>query len=158
MVGFFEKNKLTEAIVKARNLAGSEEVYKVTKEEISSLPKRIYNGNYLVEEYVELKQMLTCDGFAVGSNIQYIFSNEYEELLLNTLNEQSGYIIRTNHLYWNDIELLKKIFAACKNILEVFTIEEQVTPFHFEWFMMTKVNNLCFVRLEKDLVVGQFRS
>ena len=35
-----KKNKLTEAIVKARNLAGSEEVYKVTKEEISSLPKK----------------------------------------------------------------------------------------------------------------------
>ena len=149
LVGFFEKNKLTEAIVKARNLAGSEEVYKVTKEEISSLPKRIYNGNYLVEEYVELKQMLTCDGFAVGSNIQYIFSNEYEELLLNTLNEQSGYIIRTNHLYWNDIELLKKIFAACKNILEVFTIEEQVTPFHFEWFYDDQSKQFVFCEVGK---------
>ena len=93
--------------------------------------------------------MLTCDGFAVGSNIQYIFSNGYEELLLNTLNEQSGYIIRTNHLYWNDIELLKKIFAACKNILEVFTIEEQVTPFHFEWFYDDQSKQFVFCEVGK---------
>jgi len=155
---FFEKYNLYKAIIKARNLAGSEEVYKVTKEELRNLPKRIYDGGYLIEEYVKLNRMLTCDGFAIGSDIQYIFSHEYEELLLNTLNEKSGYTIRTNHLYWTNLKLLKRIFKTSQKVLEIFTNTSQVTPFHFEWFYDEEKELFIFCEVGKRFGGGAITS
>lgn len=146
---FFEKYHLQKAVIKARNLAGTEEIYPITKNELGQLPEHIYTGGYLIEEYVALKQMLTCDGFALGSELQYIFSHEYEELLLDTLQDKSGYIIRTNHLYWGKSKLLEQVFAKSRQVLATFSAKDEVTPFHFEWFYDEKTEQLVFCEVGK---------
>lgn len=146
---FFKKHHLQKAVIKARNLAGTEEIYPITEKELAQLPKHIYNGGYLIEEYVSLKRMLTCDGFAFGSKIQYIFSHEYEDLLLDTLSKNSGYIIRTNHLYWTKRKLLEQVFEKSQKVLATFTDSDEVTPFHFEWFYDEKTESFVFCEVGK---------
>lgn len=135
------------AIIKPRYGAGSEGVFKVGREE--KVLDKYFSGKYLIEEFVALEKMMTCDGYAFGTKICRFFSHEYEELLLDTLNTTKEIIVRTNKLYQTKIELIEKAYRECKKVLSVFSVEGELTPFHFEWFYSVQTEELLFCEVGK---------
>lgn len=147
---FWEKVEGDNAIIKTRFGAGAEKIFKYNKND-KNLSEEIFSENYMIEEIVEFPNMLTCDGYSFGTSIKRFFSHVYPEgLLLDSLQaEGSGAcIIRTSPMYSTNVKFLKKIFKECKKVLELFAIQEEITPFHFEWFY-NKENELVFCEVGK---------
>lgn len=142
---FWNKTKLDKAIIKPRDAAGSQGVHKIFREmkNLEELSNDIFSGNYIIEEYIELNNMLTCDGYSIGDKIKRMFFHEYDDLLLNSLNKGKEKIIRTSSLYSKNIEILKLAFIECKKVLEIFSLKDEITPFHFEWFY-DEINSKVF--------------
>lgn len=150
VITFWEKTGKKRAIIKPRSGAASDKVFKVNKD-ITPLSDEIFSGNYLIEEYVELSEMLTCDGYSIGSNIKRFFSHRYPHLLLDTLTEPGNgeLILRTNDLYTTNLDFLKLVLIECKKVLETFSCNGELTPFHFEWFFSEPDNRLVFCEVGK---------
>lgn len=130
---FWQQTDYDTAVIKPRFGAGSENIIKVKRNELD-LDSRYFTGQYLIEAFLPFKKMLTCDGIAIGEQIQAIFSHEYEQPLLDSLNNEKELVIRTNHLYQTHPQFLEHIFQACKHVLTTITTHNTLTPFHFEWF------------------------
>lgn len=147
---FWEKVEGNNAIIKTRFGAGAEKIFKYSKND-KNLSEEIFSGNYMIEEVVEFPNMLTCDGYSFGSSVKRFFSHVYpEELLLDSLQEGGSgeCIIRTSPMYSTNIKFLKEIFRQCKKVLEIFAVQGEITPFHFEWFYNRK-NELVFCEVGK---------
>lgn len=142
---FWKVARTSKAILKPRNQAGAVGVKKITSN--SEIPEEYYAGKYLVEEYISIDKMITCDGYAMGRHIKRFFVHEYEELLLDSLSSSGYYLIRTSTLYEERADLLELAYESCQKVLAIFSVRDEVTPFHFEWFFdfATKEMVLCEV-------------
>ena len=135
------------AIVKPRYGAGSEEVFKINRGDKISV--KYFSGKYLIEDFISLSRMMTCDGYAFGAKVCRFFSHEYEELLLDSLNTTKEIVVRTNKLYSTKISLIEKVYEECIKVLSEFSVEGELTPFHFEWFYSEQTEELLFCEVGK---------
>ncbi|HGY9747195.1 TPA: acetyl-CoA carboxylase biotin carboxylase subunit family protein [Streptococcus pneumoniae] len=146
---FWNNCKSSAAILKPRNEAGSNGIKKVyPNEKIDSV---YFEKNYIIEEYIDIDNMITCDGYSIGSEIKRFYVHEYEELLFNTLSSSGYYLVRTSSLY-NDsekIEYIEKALEECRKVLNVFSINSEITPFHFEWFLELSTGKIVFCEVGK---------
>lgn len=148
---FRNKHKNKSVVIKPRNGSGSEEVKILPPNEVleKNIVKSVSTGYFLIEECVDMKKMLTCDGYGVGKAINRFFCHEYESLIYDSLVKKSEIIIRTSRLYDKNLLLLKKIKKACNLIIENFGIENELIPFHFEWFYCEESNEIVFCEVGK---------
>lgn len=149
VIQFWEKAETDKAVIKPRIGAGSESIVKLNRNE-SLQVKDFCNGNFLIEEFIAMENMLTCDGYAIDSQISRFFSHEYEELLLNTLHTSKEFTVRTNHLYTTENkDILYNAFRESQKVLHLFAVEGELTPFHFEWFYEMKSGTFYFCEVGK---------
>lgn len=146
---FWNNCRTDKALIKPRKGAGSENIIQITKEDTNTIGPEYFLGNFLVEEYLSFKSMMTCDGFSIGQDIQRWFSHEYEEPLFDSLSTTKELVVRTNHLYFSNTALLNKARHGCEKVLKLFAIEKEVTAFHFEWFYSEETMELCFCEVGK---------
>ncbi|RLK63983.1 carboxylate--amine ligase [Atopobacter sp. AH10] len=144
---FWEKCRTRTAVLKPRNLAGAMGIKKIGAEDV--VGEEYYNGNYLIEECVDIDKMITCDGYALGQQIKRFYIHEYEELLLDSLRTKGYYLIRTSTLYEKGKDFLQVAYEACQKVLEVFSVEGEITPFHFEWFYDFRSKEIVFCEVGK---------
>lgn len=148
---FFNNIKSDSAIIKPRCEAGAEGVFRYNKGEVIK-DKSIFQGNYIIEELVDINRMLTADGYAIGSKIKRFFSHDYPEGLLLDSMEDDGcgeLIVRTNGLYDTNRDILYKVLEGCKRILNEISVQDEMTPFHFEWFYDEKKSKIVFCEVGK---------
>ncbi|MDS9156908.1 carboxylate--amine ligase [Streptococcus pneumoniae] len=144
---FWKNCRSDSALVKPRNSAATIGIKRVFKNDI--LDDEYFNKQYIIEEYISLKNMLTCDGYSVLNGISRFYVHEYEQLLLETFTNSRYYLVRTSYLYNSNNSLLKKTFDACKIILNTFSVYHEITPFHFEWFYDSIDNRIIFCEVGK---------
>lgn len=134
-------------IVKRRNLAGGSHVKKINRESNISPENTfidLYSGEYLIEEFVDLPQMVTADGYAVAGIIFRFFSHEYNEHLLESFGHEY-LLLRTSHLYNKRYDYIEKIKFQSQKVLNIFLRNKgNVTPFHFEWFVNEETDEIVF--------------
>ncbi|MCP1275765.1 ATP-grasp domain-containing protein [Leuconostoc citreum] len=144
---FKKQSSSDEFILKRRNLAGGSHVKKVHRNseitpEITFLD--LYSGDYLIEEFVDLPQMVTADGYAVSGNISRFFSHEYNEHLLESF-EHEYLLLRTSHLYHSKNDYINKIKKQSQKVLNIFLRnKDNISPFHFEWFINEETEEVVF--------------
>lgn len=132
---FWKISKCKKAIIKPRYGAGSEKMHIILRsDKIDDIDEKFCTGEYLIEDFLNLKNMLTCDGFAIGKKIVRFYSHEYDELLLNSITNTKELVVRTNSLYNKNIDILKIALKESQKVLSNFAIKNELTPFHFEWF------------------------
>lgn len=147
---FWNESNGKKAIIKPRFGAGSYGVKKVYKHDTNfDGIENLYSGNYLIEEYIDVNDMFTCDGYSIGSEVVRFFSHEYEELLLDSFSSNHDFVIRTNSYYWKDCEMIWKAFIESRKVLEIFSVKNEITPFHFEWFVDTSSGEMIFCEVGK---------
>ncbi|HFU3977012.1 TPA: carboxylate--amine ligase [Streptococcus suis] len=144
---FWKNTKQDQVVIKPRIGAACQGIIKCSRGDM--IPKEYINSQYLIEEYVNLSKMLTCDGYSVGNKIQRIFSHEYEELLLGTIGTSNEFTVRTNKLYSTHFNFLKTVFEACGTVLNEFVDDEAIVPFHFEWFFDELTEEYVFCEVGK---------
>ncbi|MDS5257010.1 hypothetical protein RLB74_06455 [Streptococcus pneumoniae] len=103
---FWKNCRSDSALVKPRNSAATIGIKRVFKNDI--LDDEYFNKQYIIEEYISLKNMLTCDGYSVLNGISRFYVHEYEQLLLETFTNSRYYLVRTSYLYNSNNSLLKK--------------------------------------------------
>lgn len=111
--------------------------------------KNFFSSRYIIEEFINFENMLSCDGYSVGKDIVRFFSHDYGELLMESLQKTNDNIVRTNNIYYTDINFLWSVFKECSKILEVFSLEGELTPFHFEWFYDINTKQIYFCEVGK---------
>lgn len=144
---FWNSCNTSIAVLKPKNLAGSLGVKKITQKDV--IGPEYYTGNYIVEEYVSINKMITCDGYAMGNKIKRFYIHEYEELLLDSLSSSGYYLIRTSSLYDKQEDFIKIAYDNCSEVLNVFSVNDEVTPFHFEWFFDFSTKEIVFCEVGK---------
>lgn len=147
---FWETTNSDIAVIKPRFGAGSLDVITVYRDaEISSVPKKYISDNFLIEEFIAEKNMMTCDGYSIGNNIIRFFSHEYDELILESFESTKEIVCRTSSLYFLDKEFLWIVFQECRKVLSLFSVKGELTPFHFEWFYCLEDRKVYFCEVGK---------
>lgn len=147
---FWKDYEGDQAIIKPRFGAGSQGVMKIHRGDSNfENIDNIFSGNFLIEGFINLDNMFTCDGYSVGSNIVRFFSHEYDELLLDSLSSSFDLVVRTNSNYWKNKEMIWKAFQESEKVLQIFSIKNQITPFHFEWFVNILSGEMFFCEVGK---------
>lgn len=144
---FWKNTAGDKSIIKPRFGAACVGIKKYSRGE--QIPEKFINSQYIIEEYVDLQKMLTCDGYSQGSNIIRFYSHEYEELLLGTIGTSNEFTVRTNSLYEKNIPFLRKIFSECSKVLKEFVNDYSIIPFHFEWFFDENKGEFVFCEVGK---------
>ena len=146
---FWNNCKSSTAILKPRNEAGSIGIKKIYPNE--KIDSTYFEKTYIVEEYIDIDHMITCDGYSIGSEIKRFYVHEYEELLFQTLSSSGYYLVRTSSLY-NDsekFEYIERAMEECRKVLNIFSSNSEITPFHFEWFLELSTGNMVFCEVGK---------
>ena len=94
---FWDNCESSVAILKPRNGAGSNGIKKINRNE--NIDSVYFEKNYILEEYVHIDKMITCDGYSIGNEIKRFYVHEYEELLFNSLSSSGYYLVKTSSLY-----------------------------------------------------------
>ncbi|MGT2783993.1 hypothetical protein [Streptococcus merionis] len=130
---FWENSCTNTAIIKPRRGAACIGVRKIDKETV--LDDSYFGDHFMIEEFVELKSMITCDGYAIGNSIKRFFVHDNVKLLLESLNSTNGYYLLRTSRFYSDTDLIRLIFLECEKIIKEFSVSGELTPFHFEWFV-----------------------
>lgn len=144
---FKKQSDSNEFILKRRNLAGGSHVKKVSRNN-KIIPETtfldLYSGEYLIEEFVDLPQMVTADGYAISGIISRFFNHEYNEHLLESFGHEY-LLLRTSHLYNEKYEYINKIKDQSQKVLNIFLRnKDNISPFHFEWFINEETEKIVF--------------
>ncbi len=134
------------AIIKPREGAACVGIKKIKKNTL--LDDSYFDGNYLIEEFINIDKMITCDGFSLGESIKRFFVHDNVELLLESITSKGYYLLRTSELY-RDLDLIKKAYSECQKVLKEFSVDKELTPFHFEWFFDNSKKCLVFCEVGK---------
>lgn len=134
------------AILKPRRGAACTGIRKVTNDTL--LDDSYFMENYIIEEYVDIKKMITCDGYAIGKDIKRFFVHDNVELLLDSLTTKGYYLLRTSELY-QDLNLIRCAYLECQNVIKEFSVDGEMPPFHFEWFFDVKRKRVVFCEVGK---------
>lgn len=130
---FWEKSCTSTAIIKPRRGAACIGIKKIDKQTV--LDENYFGDHFIIEEFVDVKTMITCDGYAIGNSVKRFFVHDNVKLLLESLSSTNGYyLLRTSRLY-SDNDLIKLIFSECEKVIKEFSVKDELTPFHFEWFV-----------------------
>lgn len=148
---FVEATHSEKFIIKARSKAGAEDVFVYdTKVGLPNIEKKyLFSGEFLIETYVSLNNMLTFDGYSYGENIIRYFVHEYDQLILTTLQNKTQNVLRTSRLYNNRLDLIELAYENSKKVLETFGDNSEIIPFHFEWFYSSETNDFVFCEVGK---------
>ncbi|WP_283688075.1 carboxylate--amine ligase, partial [Streptococcus dysgalactiae] len=130
---FWENSCTNTAIIKPRRGAACTGIKKINKETI--LDDSYFGDHFMVEEFVGLKNMITCDGYAIGNSIKRFFVHDNVKLLLESLNSTNGYYLLRTSRFYSDTDLIRLIFFECEKVIKEFSVSDELTPFHFEWFV-----------------------
>ena len=154
---FFEKSEAQVAIVKPRDGAGGSGVKKINKSDIknTSFFNDAWVDKFMIEEFVEMDNMLTCDGYAVDAKIERAFFHEYDDLVLDSIVGGKDFLLRTHKDYYGDDKILKESIETCTAILKTFSVVGEVTPFHFELFFDRKKGEIIFCEVGKRFGGGE---
>ncbi|MFS1218749.1 carboxylate--amine ligase [Enterococcus lactis] len=144
---FWKEINTSEAVLKPRTGAASMGVKKIERGD--TIDPTYFTGTFIIEEYVKFENMLTCDGYAISDSIKRFYVHEYDDLLLDTLNEKSFYLIRTSKLYSQSIDMIELALLNCQKVLKEFTVIGELTPFHFEWFYDLAKHRMIFCEVGK---------
>lgn len=102
----------------------------------------------LVESFVHYDRMFTVDGYTDFQGHSRFFSHEYNNKLSDF--KKTGYFtLHTSSFYYEDQQLLQKLFALSKQALQALNVEKDITPFHFEWFYSDKDQSFVFTEVGK---------
>ncbi|MFR0584958.1 carboxylate--amine ligase [Lactobacillus porci] len=102
----------------------------------------------LVESFVHYDRMFTVDGYTDFQGHSRFFSHEYNNKLSDF--KKTGYFtLHTSSFYYQDQQLLQKLFALSKQALQALNVEKDITPFHFEWFYSDKDQSFVFTEVGK---------
>lgn len=134
------------AIIKPRKGAACTGIKKIKKNTI--LDDRYFDGNYIIEDFINIDKMITCDGFSLGEAVKRFFVHDNVELLLESITSKGYYLLRTSEFY-RDLDLIKKAYSECQKVLKVFSVNDELTPFHFEWFFDISKKSLVFCEVGK---------
>ena len=154
---FFNISNSENAIIKPRDSAGSTGVRKISKSEIKSefFFENEWIDRFMIEEFVKIENMLTCDGYSTGSNIERLFFHEYDKLVLSSIMEGKNLLLRTHKDYFTNNNILKKCKDYCEIILKNYGVENEVTPFHFEFFFDRVTSEIKFCEVGKRFGGGE---
>ena len=135
LMNFLEYNK--EYVIKPINGEGAQGVTFFKLEDVRNntdfFKEKLSSKSFLIEEKVLNPKMITCDGYAVGKKIIRFFIHEYNDLITNALSQNSYTAIFTSDI--NTIYDKKyQIKGLCQKVLNRLGMENELTPFHFEWF------------------------
>lgn len=100
--------------------------------------------SYLVEEKIESNQMISCDGYAFNKKIKRLFVHDYNDLITNCLSVNSYSSVTTSVLYENQ-DTIWRIEEECQKIIDRIGMKNELTPFHFEWFICKEDLVFCEV-------------
>lgn len=102
----------------------------------------------LVESFVHYDRMFTVDGYTDFQGHSRFFSHEYNNKLSDF--KKTGYFtLHTSSLYYQDQQLLQKLFTLSQKALQALNVERDITPFHFEWFYSDKDQSFVFTEVGK---------
>mgnify|MGYP001003983828 CR=1 FL=1 len=154
---FFKKTNTDFAIIKPRDGAGASGVKKITKNDIENPTffNEYWIDKFMIEEFVTMDSMLTCDGYSIDSNIERAFFHEYDNLVLDSIIEGKDLLLRTHKDYFKDNQILKRSIEICTTILKNFSVAGEVTPFHFELFFDRKTGEIIFCEVGKRFGGGE---
>ena len=155
---FWSKYQGDRAVIKPRHSAGSKGIEIIHKNAPLSENHHLFCGEYFIEGFVELDRMYTCDGYSIGNQIMRFFSHEYDEMLLQSFETSKDLIVHTNSMYWDNLELIWKLFEETKKVLTILAIEGEITPFHFEWFIDIRTQTFYFCEVGKRFGGGNIPS
>ncbi|HFU3817555.1 TPA: carboxylate--amine ligase [Streptococcus suis] len=144
---FWKNSKKDIAVIKPRNGAACVGIKKITID--TEVESNFYDGSYLIEEFINFTGMITCDGYSVGASIKRFYVHENVEPLLDSLKNKGYYLLRTSKLYYENYEMIESAFLNCEIVLEEFSVEAEVTPFHFEWFYDLENHQLTLCEVGK---------
>ena len=143
---FWKNTAGDKSIIKPRFGAACVGIKKYSRGE--QIPEKFINSQYIIEEYVDLQKMLTCDGYSQGSNIirftHMNMKNYYWEQLELVMNSQSERIVSMKKY-----PLFTKIFSECSKVLKEFVNDYSIIPFHFEWFFDENKGEFVFCEVGK---------
>lgn len=144
---FWRKCSTDCAVIKPRNGLACKGIKKIIRG--TEIDIKYLDGNFMIEEFVNLDGMITCDGYSVGNVVKRFYVHENMELLLDSLEKKSYYLLRTTPIYHSNYELIIKALNDCKKVLNTFSVDGEATPFHFEWFYDINNNNLLLCEVGK---------
>lgn len=133
---FRKKHEGKDIVIKPRDGAGSQNIRRFSAgEEIDTeYIKDKLNGTCLIEEFVDVHNMITCDGYCIGNKVIRFFIHEYEDLILETFSELTYSAARTSTIYDGKMNITKRALREVKKVINTFSRKDEIVPFHFEWF------------------------
>lgn len=144
---FWNISKKDIAVIKPRNGAACVGIHKITID--TEVESNFYDGSYIVEEFMSFTGMITCDGYSIGSSIKRFYVHENVEPLLDSLENKGYYLLRTSNLYYENYKMIETAFFNCEIVLREFSVEAELTPFHFEWFYDLESHQLTLCEVGK---------
>ncbi|WP_373660634.1 acetyl-CoA carboxylase biotin carboxylase subunit family protein [Streptococcus sp. E24BD] len=144
---FWDNCVSSVGILKPRNGAASNGIKKIYRNE--KIATDYFEKNYIIEECIQIDKMITCDGYSIGNEIKRFYVHEYGELLLDTLSSSGYYLVRTSSLYNSNDEYIETAMEECNKVLDVFSVDSEITPFHFEWFFDLSTGKTVFCEVGK---------
>ena len=129
-----------KSVIKPRQMDSAKGIIVVENIEDNRLNAIDFEQSQLmVETYCDLKNMVTVDGFSNGKEIEELYFHEYFSPLLNAINSEEYIGVRTSRLYFSNAQYAEKtrlrLRTACAKILGKISCRDEVTPFHFEFFL-----------------------
>jgi|GEM_PF-1673507 len=154
---FIRNCTIDKFIIKPRFGAASVGILTFTRSESATFDFSSYiSGSFIIEEMTDMKFMVTADGYSKKGEIKRYFNHEYSVLELDAKDNKKNQYVRTSKLYNKNLRSIQeKIFEESKKILQVVSFNEEITPFHFEWFYSPETQEILFCEVGRRFGGGE---
>jgi len=128
------------------------------KAELIDIMQSIDANKYVIEEYVDIKKMISVDGYLFNGVIQCLYVHEYSQNILSYMNDDTLPLFVTSTSALNDSEeaydQLSQMILFITKTLNYGTVNEML-PFHLELFYDVENEEYTFCEIGKRFGGGK---
>jgi hypothetical protein len=146
-------------ILKNDSLYAAREVFRIEdSDHLLNMLAKIDSSNYVIEEYIHTKKMISLDGYLFNDEIYCLYIHEYSQSILEYMTDEVLSIFITSTSMLNDnvkeYKNLSQIILFITKHLNYGSINEML-PFHLELFYDEEKGEYTFCEIGKRFGGGK---